>query len=52
MKILEAILALTHGGAERFEVNLCKQIAIYVHEVTLLTMKGFSLGNLGSTRTY
>ena len=26
MKILEAILALTHGGTERFEVDLCKRV--------------------------
>lgn len=47
MKILEVIPALTPGGAERFVVDLCNQMAIDGHEVTLLTMKDFSLENYG-----
>lgn len=47
MKILEVIPVLTPGGAERFVVDLCNQMAIDGHEVTLLTMKDFSLENYG-----
>lgn len=47
MKILEVIPALTPGGAERFVVDLCNQMAIDGHEVTLLTMKDFGLENYG-----
>lgn len=47
MKILEVIPALSSGGAERFVVDLCNQMAIDGHEVTLLTMKDFSLKNYG-----
>lgn len=47
MKILEVIPALNPGGAERFVVDLCNQMAIDGHEVTLLTMKDFSLENYG-----
>ena len=47
MKILEVIPALTPGGAERFVVDLCNQMAIDGYEVTLLTMKDFGLENYG-----
>ena len=47
MKILEVIPALNSGGAERFVVDLCNQMAMDGHEVTLLTMKDFSLANFG-----
>ena len=47
MKILEVIPALVPGGAERFVVDLCNQMAIDGHEVTLLTMKDFGLENYG-----
>lgn len=47
MKILEVIPALNPGGSERFVVDLCNQMAIDGHEVTLLTMKDFSLENYG-----
>lgn len=47
MKILEVIPALSSGGAERFVVDLCNQMAKDGHEVTLLVMKNFSLANYG-----
>ena len=47
MKILEVIPALSSGGAERFVVDLCNQMAIDGHEITLLTMKDFNLENYG-----
>ena len=47
MKILEVIPALTPGGAERFVVDLCNQMTIDGHEVTLLTMKDLGLENYG-----
>lgn len=47
MKILEVIPALSSGGAERFVVDLCNQMSMDGHEVTLLTMKDFSLANYG-----
>lgn len=47
MKILEVLPTLGSGGAERFVVDLCNQMAIDGHEVTLLTMKDFSLKNYG-----
>lgn len=47
MKILEVIPALNSGGAERFVVDLCNQMAKDGHEVTLLTMKDFTLKNYG-----
>lgn len=47
MRILEVIPALNSGGAERFVVDLCNQMAKDGHEVTLLTMKDFSISNFG-----
>lgn len=47
MKILEVIPALNPGGAERFVVDLCNQMATDGHEVTLLTMKDYNLKNYG-----
>ena len=47
MKILEVIPALTPGGAERFVVDLCNQMAIDGHEVSLLTMKDLGLEKNG-----
>ena len=47
MKILEVIPALNPGGAERFVVDLCNQMTIDGHEVTLLTMKDLGLENYG-----
>ena len=47
LKILEVIPALNSGGAERFVVDLCNQMARDECEVTLLTMKNFSLRNFG-----
>lgn len=47
MKILEVIYGLSSGGAERFVVDLCNQMIIDGHEVTLLIMKDFSLENYG-----
>lgn len=47
MKILEVIPALNSGGAERFVVDLCNQMAKDGHEVTLLTMKDYSISNFG-----
>lgn len=47
MKILEIIPSLSPGGAERFVVDLCNQMAIDGHEVTLLTMKNLNLNNGG-----
>lgn len=47
MRILEVIPALNSGGAERFVVDLCNQMAKDGHDVTLLTMKNFSISNFG-----
>lgn len=47
LRILEVIPALNSGGAERFVVDLCNQMARDECEVTLLTMKNFSLRNFG-----
>ena len=47
MKILEIIPSLSSGGAERLVVDLCNQMAIDGHEVTLLTMKDYNLENHG-----
>lgn len=47
MRILEVIPALNSGGAERFVIDLCNQMAKDGHEVTLLTMKDFSISNFG-----
>lgn len=47
MRILEVIPALNSGGAERFVVDLCNQMVKDGHEVTLLTMKDFSISNFG-----
>lgn len=47
MKILEVIPALSSGGAERFVVDLCNQMSKDGYEVTLMTMKDFSLANYG-----
>lgn len=47
MKILEVITSLSSGGAERFVVDLCNQMAADGHEVILLTMKDFKLGSNG-----
>ena len=47
LKILEIIPALNSGGAERFVIDLCNQMAKDGQEVTLLTMKDFSISNFG-----
>ena len=47
MRILEVIPALNSGGAERFVVDLCNQMAKDGHDVTLLTLKDFSISNFG-----
>ena len=47
MRILEVIPALNSGGAERFVIDLCNQMAKDGHEVMLLTMKDFTISNFG-----
>ena len=45
MKVLEVITGLSSGGAERFVVDLCNQMVEDGHEVYLLVMKDFNVGN-------
>ena len=47
MKILEVITSLSSGGAERFVVDLCNQMAEDGHEITLLTLKNLNIGSNG-----
>ena len=47
MRILEVITALSSGGAERFIVDLCNQMAEDGHDIILMTMKDPAIGNNG-----
>lgn len=47
MRILEVITALSSGGAERFVVDLCNQMAEDGHDIILMTMKDPTIGNNG-----
>lgn len=46
MKILEIVLSLSNGGAERFVVDLSNEMS-KTEDVTLMVLKDFQLGNNG-----
>lgn len=46
MKILEIVLSLSNGGAERFVVDISNEMS-KLEDVTLLVLKDFQIGNNG-----